>query len=57
VRSPKDFGEFGDLAKIGVYHGMHYIRSNLLSSGSVNTLDPNSLPMTKVTRFIAFPHF
>jgi hypothetical protein len=54
VRSPKDFGEFGDLAKWNVYHGMHHIESSLLPSGLVNTLDPNSPPMTKVTRFIVF---
>jgi hypothetical protein len=35
-----------------VYHGMHHIGSSLLPSGLVNTLDPNSPPMTKVTRFI-----
>jgi hypothetical protein len=33
---------------------MHYIGSSLLPSGLVNTLDPNSPPMTKVTRFIIF---
>jgi hypothetical protein len=31
---------------------MHHIGSSLLPSGLVNTLDPNSPPMTKVTRFI-----
>jgi hypothetical protein len=33
---------------------MHHIGSSLLSSGLVNTLDPNSPHMTKVTRFIVF---
>jgi hypothetical protein len=33
---------------------MHYIGSSLLTSGLVNTLDPNSPPMTKVIRFIVF---
>jgi hypothetical protein len=37
-----------------VYHGMHHIGSSLLPSGLVYTLDPNSPPMTKVTRFIVF---
>jgi hypothetical protein len=31
---------------------IHHIRSRLLPSGLVNTLDLNSPPMTKVTRFI-----
>jgi hypothetical protein len=30
---------------------MHQIRSSAMPSGLVNTLDPNSPPMTKVTRF------
>jgi hypothetical protein len=34
---------------------IHHIGSSLLPSGLVNTLDPNSPPMTKVTRFIIFP--
>jgi hypothetical protein len=38
-----------------VYHGIHHIGSSLLPSWLVHTLDPNSPPMTKVTRFIAFP--
>jgi hypothetical protein len=54
VRSPKDIEEFGDLAKLGCISGMHHNGSSLLPSGLVNTLDPNSPPMTKVTRFIAF---
>jgi Ca2+/Na+ antiporter len=33
---------------------MHHIGSSLLPSGLMNTLDPNSPPMTKVTRFIVF---
>jgi hypothetical protein len=33
---------------------MHHNGSSLLLSGLVNTLDPNSPPMTKVTRFIVF---
>jgi hypothetical protein len=33
---------------------MHHIGSSLLPSGLVYTLDPNSPPMTKVTRFIVF---
>jgi FtsZ-binding cell division protein ZapB len=37
-----------------VYHGMLHIGSSLLPSGLVYTLDPNSPPMTKVTRFIVF---
>jgi hypothetical protein len=37
-----------------VYHGMPHIGSRLLPSGLVNTLDQNSPPMTKVTRFFAF---
>jgi hypothetical protein len=37
-----------------VYHGMHHNGSSLLPSGLVNTLDPNSPPVTKVTRFIVF---
>jgi hypothetical protein len=37
-----------------VYHGMHHIGSSLLPSGLVNTLDPSSPHMTKVTRFIVF---
>jgi hypothetical protein len=49
VRSPKDGGEFGD-----VYHGMHHIGSSLLPSRVSETLDPNSPPMTKVTKFIVF---
>jgi hypothetical protein len=40
-----------------VYHGMHHIGSSLFPSGLVNNLDPNSLSMTKVTRFIAFSCF
>jgi hypothetical protein len=43
------------LANWDVYHGMHHIGSSLLPSGLVNTLDPNSPPMTKVTRFSVFP--
>jgi hypothetical protein len=54
VKSPKDFEEFGTWQNWDVYHGMHHIGSSLLPSGLVNTLDPNSPPMTKVTRFIAF---
>jgi hypothetical protein len=57
VRSPKDLMEIGGLVKWNVYHGMHHIRLILLPSGLVNTLDPNSPPMTKVTRFIAIPYF
>jgi hypothetical protein len=38
-----------------VYHDMHHIGSRLLPSGLVNTLDPNSPPLTKVTRLILFP--
>jgi hypothetical protein len=41
VRSPKDYGKFGDLAKVDVYHGIHHIGSSLLPSGLVNILDPN----------------
>jgi hypothetical protein len=37
-----------------VYHGMHHNGSSLLPSGLVNTLDPNSPPVTKVTRFMVF---
>jgi hypothetical protein len=37
-----------------VYHGMHHIESSLLPSGLVKILDPNSPPMTKITRFTAF---
>jgi hypothetical protein len=33
---------------------MHQNGSSLLPSGLVNTLDPKSPPMTKVTRFIVF---
>jgi hypothetical protein len=40
VRSPKDIGEFGDLAKLGCISWMHHIGSSLLPSGLVNTLDP-----------------
>lgn len=54
VRSSKDFGEFGYLANLDVYHEMHHVESSLLPSVLVNILDTNSLPMTKVTRFIAF---
>jgi hypothetical protein len=36
---------------------MHHIASSLLPSGLVNILDPNSLSMTKVIRFIVFPCF
>ena len=54
VRSPKDLVEIGGLVKWNVYHGMHHIRLILLPSGLVNTLDPNSPPMTMVTRFIVF---
>jgi hypothetical protein len=57
MRSPKDFGEFRDLAKLDVYHGMHHIGSSLLPSGLENNLDPNSPPMTKVTRFTAISCF
>jgi hypothetical protein len=57
VRSPTNFEEFRDLKKWDVYHGIHYIGSSLLPSGLVNTLDPNSPPMTKVTRFIVIPCF
>jgi hypothetical protein len=56
-RSLKDFGEFGDLANLDVYDRMHHIRSSLLPSGLVNTLDPNSPPMTMVTRCIAISYF
>jgi hypothetical protein len=55
VSSPKDIGELGDLANWDVYHVMHHNGSSLLPSGLVGTLGPNSPPMTKVTRFIAFP--
>ena len=37
-----------------LYHWMHHIGSSLLPSGLVYTFDPNSPPMTKVTRFIVF---
>jgi hypothetical protein len=37
-----------------IYHGIHHNGSSLLPSGLVYILDPNSPPMTKVTRFIAF---
>ena len=57
VRSPKDFGEFGELANLDVYHGMHHIGSSLLPSGLLKILDPHSPPMNKVIRFIAFPCF
>jgi hypothetical protein len=50
VISPKDFEEFLDLANSDVCHGMHHIGSRILPNGLVNTLDPNSPPMTKVTR-------
>jgi hypothetical protein len=53
VRSPKDVGEFGDLAKLGCI-SWHHIGSSLLPSGLVNTLDPNSPHLTEVTRFIVF---
>jgi hypothetical protein len=36
---------------------MRHIGSSLLPSGLVNTLDPTSPPMTKVTRFIALLAF
>jgi hypothetical protein len=57
VRILKDFRESGDLAKLGCISWMHHIGSSLLPSGLVNTLDQNSPPMTKVTRFVAFPCF
>jgi hypothetical protein len=57
VRSLRDFRKFGDLANWDVYHGMHHIGSSLLPSELVNTLNPNSPPMTKVTRFIVFSCF
>jgi hypothetical protein len=49
VISPKFFGEFTDLEKLGCISW-----DASLPSGLVNTLDQNSPPMTKVTRFIAF---
>jgi hypothetical protein len=53
ARSSKDFEEFRDLANRDVYHVIHHIGSRKLTSGLVNTLDPNSPPMIKVTSFIA----
>jgi hypothetical protein len=43
VRSPMDFGEFGDLAKFGCisWGASYWIMP--LPSGLVNTMDPNSL--------------
>jgi hypothetical protein len=53
VKSLKDFREFGDMANLDVYHGMHHVGSSVLPSGLVKILDPNSPPKTKVTSFIA----
>jgi hypothetical protein len=33
VRSPMDFGEFGDLEKWDVYHGIHHIGSDYCQVG------------------------
>jgi hypothetical protein len=57
VRNSKDFGEFGDLENWDICHGMHHIRSRILPSGLVNTLDPNSPLMTKVTRMYCISLF
>jgi hypothetical protein len=57
VRSPKDLGNLETWQIWDVYHGMHHIGSSLLPSGLVYTLDPDSPPMTKVTRFVVFRVF
>jgi hypothetical protein len=57
VRNSKDFREFIDLATWDVYHGMHHIGSRMLPSGLVNTLDPNSPPMTKLNKIYCISLF
>jgi hypothetical protein len=57
VRNSKDFREFIDLATWDVYHGMHHIGSRILPSGLVNTLDPNSPPMTKLNKIYCISLF
>jgi hypothetical protein len=54
VRSPKDFREFGDLAKLGCvsWDASFWIKS-MAKWVSVN-FRPQFPPMTKVTRFIVF---
>jgi hypothetical protein len=52
VRSPKDCGEFGDLTKLGCILWDASYQISLLPGGLVKILDPNSPPMTQVTRFI-----
>jgi hypothetical protein len=57
VKSSKDFEQFGYLANLDVYHGMHRIGPSLLPSGLVKIFDPNSPPKTKVTSFISISCF
>ena len=42
VKSPMDFGEFGDLAKYGCISWGASLWTRKLPSGLVNTMDPNS---------------
>jgi hypothetical protein len=52
VTSLKDYENLETWQNLDVYHGIHHIDSSLLPSGLLNTLDPNSLSMTKITRFV-----
>jgi hypothetical protein len=54
VRSSKDYMNLETWQNWGVYHEMHHIGSSPLPNGLVNTLNPDSPPITKVTRFIVF---
>jgi hypothetical protein len=52
VTSLKDYDNLETWQNLDVYHGIQHIDSSLLPSGLLNTLDPNSQSMTKVTRLV-----